>query len=198
MNKITIFYGSKREFNKILPDKYSTLTELVYKIDQDNKGIVINLNDQKEDNENKERIFVENFIAESGEYAGVREHVIVNFSNFLNKFNSNNVYLHNPPLQISEQIQKLNIDVETISQNYASLTLEDLKEINYNYDSEIIGQEHVKYELLQSLYPLTLPSREKPVIILLYGSSGIGKTETAKYLAEVVGETLFRKQFSMF
>lgn len=33
--------------------------------------------------------------------------------------------------------------------------------------------------------------------MLFYGNTGIGKTETAKYIAEKLNERLFRKQFSM-
>ena len=40
--------------------------------------------------------------------------------------------------------------------------------------------------------------RQKPVVLLFYGKSGIGKTETAKYLAQIIGEPIFRKQFSMY
>ena len=33
---------------------------------------------------------------------------------------------------------------------------------------------------------------------MFYGNSGIGKTETAKFLSRILGQKLFRKQFSMF
>lgn len=181
---------------KIIPKHYRTLTDVVYEIDKDSKNFIININglDEKED----ERLFVKNFVISSDEYAGVREHVIINFNNFLGKFDSKNIYLHNPPLQISEQIKRLYSDTKIRYQDYCSITLENLKTINTTYDSKIIGQETVKLDLLQSLFPLTMENREKPVVLLFYGKSGIGKTETAKFISEVVGEPLFRKQFSMY
>lgn len=198
MSDIVIYYGSKKEFDKISPMNYRTLTDLVYEIDKDSKNYVISIKGQNEDDNNDERLFVENFVVSSDEYAGVREHVIINFNNFLGKFDSENIYLHNPPLQISEQIKKLYPDTEIRYQDYSSIILENLLTINSTYDSKIIGQENVKLDLLQSLFPLTLKNRKKPVVLLLYGKSGIGKTETAKFISEVVGEPLFRKQFSMY
>lgn len=196
MSNIEIYYGSKKEFEKIIPKHYRSLTDLVYEIDKDSKNYIININGQNEDNE--ERLFIENLVVSSDEYAGVREHVIINFNNFLGKFDSENIYLHNPPLQISEQIKRLYSNTKIKYQDYSSITLGNLKAINTTYDSKIIGQETVKFDLLQSLFPLTIENRKKPVVLLLYGKSGIGKTETAKFISEVVGEPLFRKQFSMY
>lgn len=63
----------------------------------------------------------------------------------------------------------------------------------------IIGQEIVKKRVLISLYPLMEDnSNHKPVVIMFYGNSGIGKTETAKFLSKIIEQPLFRKQFSMF
>lgn len=196
MSNIEIYYGSKKEFEKIIPKHYRSLTDLVYEIDKDSKNYIININGQNDNDE--ERLFIENLVVSSDEYAGVREHVIINFNNFLGKFDSENIYLHNPPLQISEQIKRLYSDTKIKYQDYSSITLENLKTINTTYDSKIIGQETVKFDLLQSLFPLTIENRKKPVVLLFYGKSGIGKTETAKFISEVVGEPLFRKQFSMY
>lgn len=33
---------------------------------------------------------------------------------------------------------------------------------------------------------------------MFYGKSGVGKTETAKFISRILGQPLFRKQFSMF
>jgi ATP-dependent Clp protease ATP-binding subunit ClpA len=41
-------------------------------------------------------------------------------------------------------------------------------------------------------------NNHKPVVMMFYGNSGIGKTETAKFISKILGQNLFRKQFSMF
>ena len=38
----------------------------------------------------------------------------------------------------------------------------------------------------------------KPIVLLFYGNSGIGKTETAQFLTEQIGGKILRKQFSMY
>lgn len=200
MDKILIFYGSKKHFNTYIPNEYRNLTDLVYESDKDSKvmKVLIPTQDGQYSKEEEEKIHVENFVISSDEYSGVREHVIVNFVNFLAKFDVDNLYLHNPPLQISEQIIRLYPNAKVVPQDYTSLNLQHLIDLNANYNKKIIGQENVKYDLLQALFPLTMKYRSKPVVLLLYGKSGIGKTETAKYIAEIIGEPIFRKQFSMF
>lgn len=201
MNKVIIFYGSKEKFNRIIPDEYRNLTDLAFESDKDGKTmklIIPNQNDKYPQEEKEEKIKVKNFVISSNEYAGVQEHVITNFINFLAKFDVENLYIQNPPLQISEQIIRLYPKTEVKYQKYKWITIQHLRKFYEEYDNNIIGQEEVKYELLQALFPLTLKYRQKPVVLLFYGKSGIGKTETAKYLANIIGEPLFRKQFSMY
>ena len=201
MNKIIIYYGSKEKFSQLIPKEYRNLTDLAYESDKDGKFmrlIMPNQNGEYPSEEKEEKINVKNFVISSDEYAGVREHVIINFANFLSKFDIENLYIQNPPLQISEQIRRLYPDTEIKYQKYKKLTTSHLFSLNDNYDNMIVGQENVKLELLQALFPLTLKYRKKPVVLLFYGKSGIGKTETAKYLAKIIGEPIFRKQFAMY
>lgn len=201
MNRVIIYYGSKEKFNRIIPKEYRNLTDLVYESDKDGKTmklVIPNQSGEYPKEEKEEKIFVKNFVISSDEYAGVREHVITNFINFLAKFDVENLYIQNPPIQISEQIIRLYPKTEVKYQKYKQLTTSHLLKINKDYDNKIIGQEDVKLELLQALFPLTLRYRQKPVVLLFYGKSGIGKTETAKYLAKIIGEPIFRKQFSMY
>ena len=201
MNNVVIYYGSKEKFNRIIPKDYRNLTDLVYESDKDGKTmklVIPNQHGEYPKEEKEEKIFVKNFVISSDEYAGVREHVITNFINFLAKFDVENLYIQNPPLQISEQILRLYPNAAVKYQRYKRLTTSHLLKINEEYDNKIIGQEDVKLELLQALFPLTMKYRQKPVVLLFYGKSGIGKTETAKYLAQIIGEPIFRKQFSMY
>lgn len=199
MNKVIIYYGSREEFNKIIPKEYTNLTSLVYEVDKEKGNIKLLFPNQNgEYDKEDEKISVENFVISSDEYSGVREHVIINFVNFLSNFNIENLYIHNPPLQISEQVTRLYPETIVKYQNYENITISHLLKIYEEYDNKIIGQEEVKLELLQALFPLTMKYRQKLVVLLFYGKSGVGKTETAKYLAEIIGEPIFRKQFSMY
>lgn len=191
-----IFYGSKVEFQKKIPKNHRTLTDLVMELDV--SKMLVQIEGQVHEENTIEKVKVENFVADSQEYAGVREHVILNFANFLAKMEVQNIYLHNPPLQISEQIKRLYPDTIEESQEYKTVTEEIIKTLNNQYNDTIIGQSRVKTQLLKALLPLTLSDREKPVVMLFYGSSGIGKTETANFISECLEEKIFRKQFSMF
>ena len=51
--------------------------------------------------------------------------------------------------------------------------------------------------VLPAIYALKNEKRKRPVSILFLGASGIGKTETAKYIGEQLGMSLVRIQFSM-
>lgn len=96
MNKVIIYYGSKEKFNRIIPKEYRNLTDLVYESDKDGKTmklVIPNQNGEYPKEEKEEKIFVKNFVISSDEYAGVREHVITNFINFLAKFNVENLYI---------------------------------------------------------------------------------------------------------
>ena len=43
MNKIIIFYGSNREFNKKIPKDSRNLTDVVMELDSDNKNMIIHI-----------------------------------------------------------------------------------------------------------------------------------------------------------
>ena len=73
-----------------------------------------------------------------------------------------------------------------------------IQTFNSQYSERVIGQERAKKKLLQAIYPLVDGKQSKPVVILLYGDSGLGKTESAQYMAELMGGKLLRKQFSMY
>ena len=60
-----------------------------------------------------------------------------------------------------------------------------------------MGQEECKRQIISGLYRLTASTIDRPVVLMLYGPSGVGKTETAKSISKTLGGELLRVQFSM-
>jgi len=202
---VVIFYGSNRAFMEILPKSYRNLTDVVMELDKESKNMILHipeLNGQKSEPADKEdkKLQVDNFVINSDEYCGVREHVIINFANFIAKMDITNMYIQNPPTSISEQLHRIydTSILQVIQQKYNCIDEGIIKKFNNEYGEKIIGQAKVKMEILQAIYPLINGKQKKPVTILFYGDSGLGKTETAQYLSELLSGKLFRKQFSMY
>ena len=205
MNKVVIFYGSNRAFMEELPKAYRNLTDVVMELDKESKNMVLHipgLNGQGSNTIEKEekKLQVENFVINSDEYCGVREHVIINFANFIAKMDITNMYIQNPPTSISEQLRRIydTSILQVKQQKYTYIDEAIIRKFNKEYTERIIGQTKVKMEVLQAIYPLIDGRQKKPVIMLFYGDSGLGKTETAQYLSELLSGKLFRKQFSMY
>lgn len=210
MNKVKIYYGSKKWFDKNRPSTYRNLTEVVNELDEQKRKNIMFIANMPKNNESDKMVeditkkpAADILVADEGEYSGVQEHVIMNFANFLGEIDVNTLILQNPPKQIRNQLEilypkKKNI-IKIEYEKYNHITPRKLKEFNQLYDEHIVGQNVVKKELLPLLYSRTISAnRNKPLVLLFCGKPGIGKTETAKYLAELIGGKLFRQQFSMF
>ena len=74
-----IFYGSNRAFTELIPNNYRNLTDVVMEMDNDNKNMILHIPELakqgEEKIEEKPKIKIENFVINSDEYSGVREHV---------------------------------------------------------------------------------------------------------------------------
>lgn len=138
-------------------------------------------------------------VAESGDYASLQEHVITNFAGLVQAHNPRELHLHNPPAHVQEHLKRIFAKTfKEVHYKYPSVTRDTLVRFRDDFAKHLIGQENVKESLLAALYPLTRKARAKPVVIMFYGPSGVGKTETAQFINELLGGTLMRKQFSMF
>lgn len=202
MIKINIFYGSDEAFSKIVPRSNKNLSSLALEMDAESKKqeIVVRANNQQPEHVTKRKKRVASLVAEANEYCGVQEHVINNFLRFLQNFSVQQLFLQNPPRIIVEQL--INFygkgSVHIKRETYGEINAQALKRIDKEFDDKIVGQKAVKSELLKALFPAIQKKQNKPITILFYGNSGVGKTETANFLAEILGGQLFRKQFSMF
>ena len=195
--KITICYGPLSWFSELVEKEKKKLQEecaahllsIVRLLDSKRKNLLEN-----DYNISEEFKIV---IAESGSYASLHEHVITNFIGLLDSFAAEHVYLHNPPNDVHEQLDRY-YDLQVEYYSYPSVKKETLIRFQEDFAKHVVGQSGVKGEVLISLYPLTRSERTKPMVMMFYGPSGVGKTETAKLINEILGGELLRKQFSMF
>ena len=136
------------------------------------------------------------------DYGGIREWALLGFSNNILrhlKVEIQNLWLCNPPAKIYEDI-KNNYDKGIITEHrtqYSDITIDDMRKMADGFNETVIGQPHVMRQTLTSIYSLKSSKRKRPVTLLFLGDSGIGKTETAKYISSCLGTNMVRIQFSM-
>jgi ATP-dependent Clp protease ATP-binding subunit ClpA len=203
MNDVVIYYGPKKGFDNYLNEMgvnssdITTFSYLIRKYDEENREYhLVNTNEEKQKEREKDKI--QCLVVYSDEYTSVREHVIINFDGFIANFDIDNLFVHNPPEIISKKILKSYENSKIKNFDYSNLLSNDFVDFHNNFGKHIIGQEIAKKNILVSLYPLLRTSFNKPIVILFYGPSGVGKTETAKFLSSKLGGELFRRQLSMF
>lgn len=196
---VTIYNGPDKEFTQIIPNSnISDFMDLIIKSDKEKRSHEIIIKGQEVSCDEAETEVIENLIVHSNDYSSVAEHVIENFIGFLKQFKINNLFIQNPPMQIYNKLLRFYPNTKIKNYKYKNLNINNLKNLNNNFSERIVGQESVKEYLLSALYPLSKKNNNKPVVIMFYGSSGVGKTETAKYIAEILKGKILRKQFSMF
>jgi ATP-dependent Clp protease ATP-binding subunit ClpA len=208
MNKIKIIYGPKLfleqvlDTDKILTGNYENLSKLVQESSIiPHVFITDNFSAEELNNKTKAKRQVNNLVAESEEYSSANEHVLININLILSKYEIENIYLHNPPDAVKESIKNTfdsNI-IEEQSYDYRKIDQSKIRIVNSEFNKNVFGQDSAKQRILTAFTHLL--HSPKPVVLLFYGASGVGKTEAAKLIARLLeGEetSLFRRQFSMF
>ena len=198
MNKIEVFWGADEEFEAAI----SGLLDIHFLSDVLN---YLNKTEIKIDGTNppsEEPLDVENLIVHTDDYGGMKEWAILGFTNNILqnlKVRIKNVWLSNPPTKIYEDIlRNYNKDIiEEHHTDYPPITIENLKTIADGFNEAVIGQTQVISQILSAVYALRNQNRKRPVTLLFLGDSGIGKTETAKYISQCIGKEMVRVQFSM-
>lgn len=194
--EIKIFYGPKQRFEELLTyHDITTLSEFIRKHDSKNRNITIN---QEEDTNDYYESY-DCLVAYSESYSAITESAIQSFNSLLSEYDIDMLYLQNPPTQISTQLEEsFPEQVESTNFEYNKLKKESFLKIYNEFSDNIIGQNNVKKQLLISLYSFIKNNDNKPIVLMFYGASGVGKTQTAKFLSDILNQELFRKQFSMF
>lgn len=197
--KIKVFYGPRKAFDEILPKgiRPKTLTKLVEISDYKRHNIYVDYPNKTKENRRKQSF--KNVIATTEEYALLSDSGLNGLITLLDEFSIENIYFQNPPSSIVSQLEEVYRKIGRDNYLYKNIQTKTLKIFANKFTSEILGQETAKNKLLMNLYQLAKNyNKGKPIVLMLYGPAGVGKTETAKLLSSVLGQHLFRKQFSMF
>lgn len=198
---IVIFSGSRKDYEKFLSDTISDDDVTIPFME-----LIQHYNARLRPNESGVResalyknIAVDNCVVRADDYGSVLEHVLSNFVNVVTlNHDIGTLYLHNPPRRVRESLHSAYGDeIEYRYSAYPEITRPKLKSIFDNLQHDILGQDDCKKQLISGMYRLIVKSNNKPVVLMLYGPSGVGKTESAKSISKAMGGDLLRVQFSM-
>ncbi len=196
--KVTVYYGPLSWFEEQLgggPRRY--LLDAVDERDETKRRIRHTVDGQEAEEAEASVPRPTRLVAVSTDYASVQEHAITNFVRLIREINPEHLLLHNPPALIQAQLDRVfKTDVKRF--DYPVVTRKTLVKFRDGFADRLVGQRSVRERMLAALYPLTTTRRTKPVVLMFYGPSGVGKTETAQFVNELLGGELLRKQFSMF
>jgi len=134
----------------------------------------------------------------SDEYFGITENFVNSLWRRLDNTQITKVILVNPPNQLIKQAERNGLSPKITQHEYTDIDEEKIRQIKSSLDAHLFGQGTAKTRIAKSLIPLLNKTRVKPIVLMLYGPPGVGKTESAKIIASKLDTgNLFRSQFSM-
>lgn len=200
-DRIVIFYGSKKDFEELVSRETNEEQVTIPFME-----LIQHYNARLRPNESGVResalshnIEVDNCIVRADDYSSVLEHVLSNFVNIVTlNHDIGTLFVHNPPRKVRDSLRSSYGDeIEYFDTQYPDLSRDKLREVYTNIQSDILGQDNCKKQIISGLYRLITKTNNKPVVLMLYGPSGVGKTESAKSISKTMGGELLRIQFSM-
>lgn len=199
--RIIVFYGSKKDFEALVKNEISENENTIPFME-----LIQHYNARLRPNDSGVResalyrnIEVDNCIVRADDYGSVLEHVLSNFVNIVTlNHDIGTLYVHNPPRKVIRSLQSAYGDaIQYRNTEYKRLTRDSLKDVYENLNRDILGQASCKKQIISGIYRLITQTNNKPVVLMLYGPSGVGKTESAKSISRTLGGNLLRVQFSM-
>lgn len=143
---------------------------------------------------------VDSCVVHADDFGSVLSHVLPSFASILEEtYDIDKLYVQNPPKRAYDSLTAAHDPdaIKVIRYEYGRVGKDDLPAIYAKLEEGVLDQDEAKKTLVTSLYRLSVMQDERPSAVLLYGPSGVGKTETARCLAEALGGGLTRIQFSM-
>ncbi|UDM80384.1 AAA family ATPase [Vagococcus fluvialis] len=199
MCKIKIIVGPDSYFDTYIPDNTLSLEKYISFLDSERNNILIKYSDERKATILNNKVVV----GKTDSYSSFNVGFIQNFLNDLEDFMiyGKGVILQNPPQKIVDTIQanyKKNEDYKIIKYEYSQISKKIIRNIKNKLDECILGQERAEKQIISSLYELYKNKDKEPLVLMLYGPSGVGKTETAKIISKALEGDLLRIQMSMY
>ena len=165
---VTIFYGGSSGFRKILPSEdYMPIVDLAILDDSRNRKIKVDVPGRRVEDE-EELLHYDNVVAFSDDYPSLTEGTIESFTNFVLRYDIDNLYLQNPPDSIARHIKEIScVNCKAVGQDYKVIDIGLLRNIKNGFSEAVIGQELAKKKLLAALYNVAKRRYNKPCVILL-------------------------------
>jgi ATP-dependent Clp protease ATP-binding subunit ClpA len=197
--EVKIYYGPPSWFHEQIVDDIKTKNLVTLVLRDDARRREFRVVVPEHENEPAEKVRrPKHVVAESSDYASLNEHVITNFAQLVRAMRPKHLHVNNPPSRVHDQLERAFKDTTTVHYVYPPFTTSTLRQFRDDFSKHLVGQEAVREVLLASMYPLARPGRKRPVVLMFYGPSGVGKTQTAQFINGLLGGELLRKQFSMF
>lgn len=207
----TVIIGSKEYFSaqiaSVLDERGITVADnfvqMVQKHDDWRKRLSIEGISKTEKDEFEKTDFL---IVRNSDYHGIVETAHDRLGVLIEDLTDDNavIFVHNPTKLLEDYLSKLNARSEiTLLYNretygmpeYFQVFREGLKAIR----EKIVGQNDATNELVRGLWYLSQTQRKKPFVVMLYGNSSIGKTETVRAISNhFFANKIYEKHLSMF
>ncbi|MGJ7442955.1 AAA family ATPase [Aquipuribacter sp. MA13-6] len=197
--QVVIYFGPPAWFHEqVGTGKVRNLVTLALGLDEQQRQLrVVGMREGDDESPPKPRR-PRRVAAESSDFASLSEHVLSNFARLVRTLRPRELYINNPPARVYEQLVRMYKGVKEVHFAHPTVTDTTLLQFDQGFADHLVGQKSVKDLLLAAMYPLVRPNRDKPIVLMLYGPSGVGKTQTAQFINDLLGGSLLRKQFSMY
>lgn len=197
MRRYSLFYGSVSFFDKALAVVQEPYEEFLEKVTQsDAARLVGNQGFQKADH----------IVVRNNYFHAITEQAHGRLGPLLEDLTTEDaiIYVHNPTVLLESYLhaEKRSERITLTEEHEPRSTIFEAGDINAKLNvltTKIIGQEEALASLAESILYLTKVTRKNPYVVMLYGKSSLGKTETAKAIADGFFDgQMLEKHLSMF